>query len=184
MIKTNVGSFDTISHTSSRLKNDSRANGLRDQSLLQRRSEACACPGDCKTFDRRDSRRARRFRIYRHSHTAASARLLLRLPRSPRTAWPDPYRLVAMIAHLTDLPFQVGEQLNYQVFLPTITHLSVKPLFRCAARSKYFNHDGLLLTLSAQTTNALQHLFFATDMIKLLCRSQNAASLSNRIEFG
>jgi hypothetical protein len=33
------------------------------------------------------------------------------------------------------------------------------------ARSKYFNHDGVWLSVSAQTTNALQHLFVANDLI-------------------
>ena len=65
---------------------------------------------------------------------------------------------------LEGLPFQVGEQLNYQVFLPTIQAPVAQASFQIRARSKYFNKDGLLFTLNASTTNALQHLFFATDV--------------------
>jgi hypothetical protein len=66
---------------------------------------------------------------------------------------------------LAGLPFQVGEQLNFRVFVPNIAAPAAQATFQVRARSKYFNHDGLLLTLTAQTTNALQHLFFANDVI-------------------
>jgi hypothetical protein len=35
--------------------------------------------------------------------------------------------------------------------------------FQVRARSKYFDHDGFQFTVSAQTTNALQQLFVASD---------------------
>ncbi len=66
---------------------------------------------------------------------------------------------------LTNLPFKVGEQLNYQVYLPNIKQPVATASFRVRDRSKYFDKDGLLFNLTAQTTNALQHLFFATDTI-------------------
>ncbi len=66
---------------------------------------------------------------------------------------------------LTNLPFKVGEQLNYQVYLPSIVQPVATAAFQVRARSKYFDKDGLLFTVTAQTTNALQHLFFATDTI-------------------
>lgn len=62
-----------------------------------------------------------------------------------------------------DLPFKVGEQLNYQVFLPTIQSSVATATFQVRARSKYFDHDGFQFTVSAQTTNALQQLFVASD---------------------
>jgi Protein of unknown function (DUF3108) len=62
-----------------------------------------------------------------------------------------------------DLPFKVGEQLNYQVFLPNIKAPVATASFHVQARSKYFDHDGFLFTLNAQTTNALQKLFVAND---------------------
>lgn len=66
---------------------------------------------------------------------------------------------------LSSLPFKVGEQLNYQVFLPTINQPVASASFQVRARSKYFDKDGLLFNVTAQTTNALQHLFFATDTL-------------------
>jgi hypothetical protein len=64
---------------------------------------------------------------------------------------------------LKDLPFKVGEQLNYQVFLASIRQPVATASFQVRARAKYSDRDGLLYTLTAQTTNALQHLFFASD---------------------
>ena len=66
-------------------------------------------------------------------------------------------------ADLEDLPFKVGEQLNYQVFLPNIQGAVGTATFQVRAKSKYFDHDGLFFTLNAQTTNALQKLFVASD---------------------
>jgi len=62
-----------------------------------------------------------------------------------------------------DAPFKVGEQLNYQVFLPTIQAPVGTATFMVRPRSKYFDHDGFLFTVNAQTTNALQKLFVASD---------------------
>lgn len=64
-----------------------------------------------------------------------------------------------------DLPFKVGEQLNYQVFLPSIQAPVGTATYQVRARSKYFDHDGFQFTVNAQTTNALQKLFVATDLI-------------------
>lgn len=64
-----------------------------------------------------------------------------------------------------DLPFKVGEQLTYQVFLPDIQGAVGRTTFHVRARSKFFDHDGLYFTLNAQTTNALQRLFVANDMM-------------------
>lgn len=68
-------------------------------------------------------------------------------------------------AELGELPFKVGEQLNYQVFLPNIALPAATANFQVRAHSKYFDHDGLLFTLSAQTSNALQRLFVANDVV-------------------
>jgi hypothetical protein len=65
----------------------------------------------------------------------------------------------------TDLPFKVGEQLNYQVFLPSIQAAVGRATFQVRARSKYFDHDGFQFTLNAQTTNALQTVFVANDTV-------------------
>ena len=66
-------------------------------------------------------------------------------------------------AAIGDLPFKVGEQLNYQVFLPTVQGAVATATFQVRARSKYFDHNGFQFTVTAQTTNALQKLFVASD---------------------
>ncbi|HKP47774.1 MAG TPA: DUF3108 domain-containing protein [Pyrinomonadaceae bacterium] len=77
---------------------------------------------------------------------------------------PDPSTSSSGVS-LDDLPFKVGEQLNYQIFLPNIKAVAATATFQVRAHSKYFDHDGLLLTVNAQTTNALQSLFAASDVI-------------------
>jgi hypothetical protein len=66
---------------------------------------------------------------------------------------------------LENLPFKIGEQLTYQVYLGTVAQPAATASFHVRGRSRYFEHDGLLLTASAQTTNAIQRLFFANDRI-------------------
>ncbi|HEY8186111.1 MAG TPA: DUF3108 domain-containing protein [Pyrinomonadaceae bacterium] len=65
----------------------------------------------------------------------------------------------------TDLPFKVGEQLNYQVFVPSIPTVAATATFHVRARSKFFDHDGLQFTAHAQTTNALQRVFTASEVM-------------------
>jgi hypothetical protein len=62
-------------------------------------------------------------------------------------------------------PFTVGEQLNYQVFLANSTTPAGLATFQVKGRSKYFDRDGLLLTVKAQTTGAAARAFVANDQI-------------------
>jgi hypothetical protein len=66
---------------------------------------------------------------------------------------------------LVDLPFQIGEQLNFQVYIASVTQPVGTATFQVRARSRYFNRDGLLLTVRGQTTNAAQRIFVANDQI-------------------
>ncbi len=68
-------------------------------------------------------------------------------------------------AGVGDLPFKVGEVLNYRVYLPSIPQPIATAAFQVRARQKYFERDGLLFTVNAQTTNALQKLFVANDLM-------------------
>ena len=61
------------------------------------------------------------------------------------------------------LPFRIGEQLNYQVYLQSVQQPVGLISYQVRARARYFDRDGLMLTCSAQTTNAAQRLFFAND---------------------
>lgn len=64
-----------------------------------------------------------------------------------------------------NLPFNVGEELNYQVFLGAMTQAFGSATFSVAARGRYFNRDGLLLQATAQTTNAGARVFYVNDKI-------------------
>jgi hypothetical protein len=66
---------------------------------------------------------------------------------------------------LAGLPFKVGEQLNYQVYVGNVREAVGVASFQVRGRSRYFDHDGLMLTVSAQTTNAAQRLFIANDQL-------------------
>jgi hypothetical protein len=62
-------------------------------------------------------------------------------------------------------PFKVGEQLNYQIFVGgSNTPLGVAT-FHVKGRQKYFDRDGLYLSVTAQTTNAAAQIFVARDVI-------------------
>ena len=82
-------------------------------------------------------------------------------PAKPPVVIPNPP--ASDDASLKDLPFKVGEQLNYRLFLPNMPAPIATATFQVRARSKYFDHDGLQFTVTAQTTNALQKLFVASD---------------------
>jgi hypothetical protein len=65
----------------------------------------------------------------------------------------------------TNWPFTVGEQLNYQIFIGSgATPMGIAS-FHVKGRSRYFDRDGLYLTVNAQTTNELSRVFTARDTI-------------------
>jgi hypothetical protein len=64
-----------------------------------------------------------------------------------------------------NLPFKVGEQLNYQVYLGTGAQPVGSVSFAVASRGRYFNRDGLLFRATAQTNGAGARVFFVNDQI-------------------
>jgi hypothetical protein len=64
-----------------------------------------------------------------------------------------------------NLPFKIGEQLNYQVYLGNSPESVGSLTFAVTARGRYFNRDGLLITVTAQTNGAGGRLFFVNDKI-------------------
>jgi hypothetical protein len=64
-----------------------------------------------------------------------------------------------------ELPFKAGEQLNFNVSLANSPQAVGTASFQVRARARYFNRDGLLLTVKAQTTAAASRIFFANDQI-------------------
>jgi hypothetical protein len=162
VVKTSVGTFDTIV-TELKIKGHSRIDDIR-------------------AYFSDDQRHVPVLMIGRHPAGEIRAELagseIIATPPLPPVPVATPAPVVPLPANpsatpatsvndnrLTDLPFQVGEQLNYQVYLPTINAPVGRATFQVRARSKYFSKDGIWLSVSAQTTNALQHLFVANDLI-------------------
>lgn len=157
-IKTNVGSFDTVGAEVD-VKNNSRADDY-----------------NIRVFFSDDQRHVPVLLVARHSAGEIRAELagseFIATPTPPPAAAPttSPQPGNKPVSPdddgaMANLPFRVGEQLNYRVFLPTITQPVGQATFQVRGRSKYFDRDGIYYSLGAQTTNALQHLFVATDVI-------------------
>jgi uncharacterized protein DUF3108 len=65
-----------------------------------------------------------------------------------------------------DWPFAIGEQLNYQVFLGNSNVPVGIATFQIKGRSRYFDRDGLYLSVTAKTTDAAARIFVANDTIE------------------
>jgi Protein of unknown function (DUF3108) len=63
------------------------------------------------------------------------------------------------------LPFEAGEQLNFNVFLANNPQPLGTASFQVRQRAQYFNRDGILIAFKARTTNAAQSIFYADDQI-------------------
>lgn len=68
-------------------------------------------------------------------------------------------------APLQNVPFKIGEQLNYQVFLGTAKEPVGTVSFNVKSRGRYFNRDGLMLSVTAQTTGPGARVFPVNDQI-------------------
>ncbi len=64
-----------------------------------------------------------------------------------------------------DLPFKVGEQLNYQVYLANSAQPVGTISFAVRARGRYFNLNGLLFSAAAQTSGSGAQVFPVNDQI-------------------
>jgi hypothetical protein len=158
LIKTNVGSFNTIA-TQLRVKNNSQANdyGIR-------------------IYFSDDERHVPVLLTARHKAGEIRAELASsELPSAQPAAAPTPPKVTQPLVNIPNtgkpgglpasLPFSVGEQLNFNIFLGGTAPAVGTATFQVRQRAKYFNRDGLLLVVQAQTTNAAQRLFVANDQI-------------------
>ncbi len=165
VVKTNVGSFNTIV-ARIWVKNNSDSYGVTAYFTADQRHVPVLVSARHSTGEIRAELAASEFIATPALPPAPSATPVTSTPATPRLPTAIPTQPAgANDGALAGLPFKVGEQLNYQVFLPTIQQPVATASFHVRARSKYFDHDGLLFNLTAQTTNALQHLFFASDTI-------------------
>lgn len=161
LVKTNVGSFNTIA-TQLRIRNNKDADKYR---LRINFSD--------------DQRHVPVLLTARHPAGEIRAELASsELPSAPPPTTPvEPPRITQPVTTLPStttpagaglppgLPFSAGEQLNFNVFLGTMTQAAGTATFQVRQRAKYFNRDGLLLTAQGQTTGAAARLFVANDLI-------------------
>jgi hypothetical protein len=165
MIKTNVGSFNAIV-SQVRVKNESLGNSYSLTAYFsddQRHVPVLVIT----RLSAGEIRAELAGSAFVAPPTVSPTPLPTPVPGTLRTTPPVaiPRAPVSEEAGPDDLPFKVGEQLNYQVFLPNIAKVAATATFQVRARSKYFDHDGLLFTVNAQTTTALQKIFAASDMM-------------------
>jgi len=66
---------------------------------------------------------------------------------------------------MADVPFKIGEQLSYQVYLAGTTPPVGTVTFTWNARGRYFDRDGLLFSVTAQTTGPGGRVFPVNDQI-------------------
>lgn len=164
-VRTNVGSFNAIA-TQIQVTNNSRANGYRTRIFFS--DDARHLP---VLITARLSAGELRAELAGLEYVKPAP---IPTPNTPLVAAPVPQPLPAppqpvaesSSGDLANLPFKVGEQLNYQVFLGNITQPAGTASFQVRARSRYFERDALLLVARAQTVNAAQKLFIADDQIR------------------
>ncbi|HJR05965.1 MAG TPA: DUF3108 domain-containing protein [Pyrinomonadaceae bacterium] len=101
-------------------------------------------------------------------------------PQPPADATPTPARVPTTVPQSggdgaaaganseapLDLPFKVGEQLNFSFFLGTSTQPVGVATYHVRARNKYAGRDGLWFSASMFTSGALQSVFPVTDKIE------------------
>lgn len=163
-IKTNVGSFNAIV-TQVRVTNNSQANDRRIQIYFteDERHVPVLITAKLKAGEIRAELAGSQLIPGLPSKTAT--RPVEEPVKQPTPAPPITSTTGSSPPLMVGFPFRVGEQLNYQVFLPTVQQAVGLVAFQVRPRSKYFDKDGLLLTVTAETTNAAQRVFFAKDTI-------------------
>ena len=159
-IKTSVGSFNTVA-SQLQVANNSRANGYRiriffsdDERHVPVLITARLAGGELRAE-------------LAGSEFVKTATAVIPTPPvnppGPTPATPSQPSPNPENGSLENLPFNVGEQLNYQIFLGNLPAPAGNAMFHVRSRTRQFDRDALLFTLKAQTSNAAQKLFFAND---------------------
>jgi hypothetical protein len=161
-IKTNVGSFSALV-TQIRVSNNSAVNDYRIQIYFSDDQRHVPLLITAKLA----SGEIRAELAGSQLIAAAPAKAVIKPAEKPvPTPRPTPVTGPSPRANnvLTSLPFRVGEQLNYQAYLANVQQPVGNISYQIRPRSRYFDHDGLLFTLTAQTTNAAQRLLVVNDL--------------------
>jgi hypothetical protein len=86
-------------------------------------------------------------------------------PSGPRSSVASASPAGEIAGSSLDLPFKIGEQLNYQIYLAGGAQPIGSITLAVRARGRYFNRDGLQLSATAQTSAAGARVFFVNDQI-------------------
>ena len=166
LLKTNVGSFNTIA-TELRVPGNSEANSYRVRIYFSddERHVPVLITAKLKSGDIRAELAGSQF--------ITPAQATIGTPTTPTVISPTTARVIppntgdqSIGAPLpAELPFKAGEQLNFSISLGNSPQQVATASFQVRPRAKYFNRDGLLLAVKAQTVAAAGKLFFANDQI-------------------
>jgi Protein of unknown function (DUF3108) len=163
VIKTNVGSFTTIV-TQVRTSGNSPFKNAKVYFSDDERHVPVLITARVSTGDVKVELAASEF-VKPPAVAAASPTppiAVVATPTPPPQAKPSPVQT----AGDEDWPFTIGEQLNYQIFIGSSNTPVGMATFQVRGRSRYFDRDGLHLTVTAQTTGAAARLFVANDTIQ------------------
>lgn len=161
LIKTNVGSFNTIV-TQLRVPQDSTTNNYRmrihfsdDERHVPVLLTARLPSGEL------------RIELAGSELLAPTTAPAVGIPVQPSTTLPGmPSNPMADNPPFpSGLPFAAGEQLNFNVTIGNTPQTVGTISLQARARAKYFNRDGIQLGMNAQTTSAAQRLYSLRDQV-------------------
>jgi len=162
VIKTNVGSFNTIV-TQVRVPNNSKANSYRIRVYFSDDERHVPVLLTAKLGDSDVRSELAGSEFVAAPAPAATPTPTADVSPAPRTT---PTEIpVDTSTPDEDWPFKVGEQLNYQIFVGGSNTPLGLATFQIRGRSRYFDRDGLLFSVKAQTTGAAAKMFVANDQI-------------------
>lgn len=81
-----------------------------------------------------------------------------------------------------DLPFDVGEQLNFNFYLGDSQQSAGTASFTVRSRGRYFNQDGLLISATMATSPALQNLFLVRDTVATYVSTTTLLPFRNELQ--
>ncbi|MCA1614167.1 MAG: DUF3108 domain-containing protein, partial [Acidobacteria bacterium] len=80
------------------------------------------------------------------------------------------------------LPFEVGEQLNFNFYLGNSTQPVGTASFQVRSRGTFYNRDGMLLTATMSTNQTLQNVFPVRDVISSYVDARTLLPFRNELQ--
>ena len=172
LIKTNVGSFNTII-TRVNIKNNSRDYNLRIYFSDDDRHVPVLITAKHPAGEIRAELAGSGLTLPEPTPVTNNTQPIRTGPQeSPVTVKPSlpgngqpPSSGSPTVLPMADVPFKIGEQLRYQVYLAGTPEPVGTITFALKARGRYFNRDGLLFSATAQTTPPGSRVFQVNDQI-------------------